>query len=122
MQKDKQHGLEARDTMAILKFTDIGLILREYLNFIEGKFLDPDVQLNQSCREVANAKFVKGAKLWVDGFASFTTSELAILTELLKAVAASQIALCLDPTELTISDSESKIFLKPGGQAHTPTT
>ncbi len=94
LQKDE------RNSLAALKFADIGLIFREYLNFIEGDFLDPDAQLTHARREVANAKFVKGAKLWVDGFASFTTSELAILTELLKEVTDAQIALCLDPEEI----------------------
>lgn len=83
-----------------MKFADIGLILREYLKFIEGRFLDPDVQLARACRAVADAEFVRGAKLWVDGFAGFTMSELAILAELLKAAEVSQIALCLDPSEI----------------------
>jgi len=117
LQKDKQlprpswpwyHGLEARDTLAALKFADIGLILREYLNFIEGNFLDPDIQLNQACREVANAEFVKGAKLWVDGFASFTTGELSIITELLKVVADAQIALCLDAKEINLANPDAQ--------------
>jgi len=83
--------------LAALKFADIGLILREYLQFIEGKFVDPDLQLARACRAVADAGFVKGAKLWVDGFAGFTAAELAILAELLKVVADARIALCLDP-------------------------
>ncbi len=102
LQKDE------RNNLAILKFADIGLIFREYLKFIEGNFLDPDVQLNQACREAANSDFVKGAKLWVDGFASFTTGELAILMELLKAAAETQIALCLEPTEINLAEPDAQ--------------
>ena len=102
LQKDKQHGLEARDTMAILKFSDIGLIFKEYLSLIEGNFLDPDLQLTRACGEVAKADFVKDARLWVDGFAGFTAGELAILTEMLKIVKNAQIALCLDPTDIDL--------------------
>jgi ATP-dependent helicase/nuclease subunit B len=98
LQKDKRNSLTA------LKFGDIGLIFKEYLKFIEGKFLDPDVQLVRACQEVAKADFVKGAKLWVDGFAGFTTSELAILAQLLKAVAEAKIALCLDPTGFDLAN------------------
>jgi len=94
LQTDKISGLTE------MKFADIGLILGEYLKFIEGRFLDPDVQLARACRAVADADFVRGAKLWVDGFAGFTISELAILAELLKAADDSQIALCLDPSEI----------------------
>ena len=101
LQKDKCKSLTA------LKFGDIGLVFKEYLEFIEGKFLDPDVQLIRACQQVAKADFIKGAKLWVDGFAGFTGSELEILTELLKAVAEAQIALCLDPSEVDLTHPET---------------
>lgn len=63
---------DEKNNLAIQKFTDIALIFKEYVQFIEGKFIDPDVQLTRACRAVANADFIKGAKLWVDGFAGFT--------------------------------------------------
>jgi ATP-dependent helicase/nuclease subunit B len=101
LQKDE------RNSLAALKFADIGLVLREYLKFIEGRFIDPDIQLTRSCRAVATAVLTKGAKLWVDGFAGFTTSELAILTELLKAAADAQIALCLDPSNIDLANPDT---------------
>jgi len=101
LQKDE------RNSLAALKFADIGLVFREYLKFIEGNFLDPDIQLTRSCRAVATAALAKGAKLWVDGFAGFTTSELAILTELLKAAADAQIALCLDPSNIDLANPDT---------------
>jgi len=98
---------DERNSLAALKFGDIGLILKEYLEFIEGKFIDPDIQLARSCRAVGTATFLKGAKLWVDGFAGFTTAESAILTELMKAVADAQIALCLDPSNIDLANPNS---------------
>jgi ATP-dependent helicase/nuclease subunit B len=101
LEKDK------RNSLAALKFSDIGLILKEYLASVEGKFADPDIQLRQVCRAVAGAEFVKGARLWVDGFAGFTGSELAILTELLKVVSDAQIALCLEPRGMDLANPEA---------------
>jgi ATP-dependent helicase/nuclease subunit B len=98
LQKDE------RNNLAVLKFSDIGLIFEEYLKFIEGDFLDPDVQLSCACRAVPNAAWAKGAKLWVDGFAGFTEAELAVLTELLKVVADAKIALCLDPLDFDLAN------------------
>jgi ATP-dependent helicase/nuclease subunit B len=98
---------DERNNLAVLKFADIGLVFREYVKFIEGKFIDPDVQLNQSCRAVATAAFVKGAKMWVDGFAGFTTTELAVLAELLKVAADTKIALCLDPSEIDLANPDA---------------
>jgi ATP-dependent helicase/nuclease subunit B len=100
LQKDERNSLTS------LKFADIGLVFREYLKFIEGKFIDPDVQLDRSCKAVAVAGFAKGAKLWVDGFAGFTTAELAILVELLKVVAEAQIALCLDTSKIDLANPD----------------
>ena len=82
--------------LTFLKFTDISLVFKEYLKFIEGKFIDPDIQLIHACRAIASSELAKGTKLWVDGFSSFTLSELAILTELIKAASTTQIALCMD--------------------------
>jgi ATP-dependent helicase/nuclease subunit B len=96
------------NSLAVLKFADIGLIFEEYLKFIEGRFIDPDIELNCARRAVAEAGFVKGAKLWVDGFAGFTTAELAILAELLKVVADAQIALCLDPSSIDLANPDTE--------------
>jgi len=95
---------DERNSLAILKFTDIGLIFGEYIKFIEGDFLDPDVQLTCACRAVSTSTLAGGAKLWVDGFAGFTNAELAILTELLKVVADAQIAFCLDASEIDLAN------------------
>ena len=101
LQKNERNNLTAS------KFADISLVLKEYLEFIKGKFIDPDVQLTLACRAVAEAEFISGAKLWVDGFASFTASELAILAELLKASEDAQIALCLDPSEVNLPNPDT---------------
>ena len=95
---------DERNNLAILKFTDIGLIFGEYLKFIEADFLDPDVQLARACQAVSVSTLARGAKLWVDGFAGFTEAELAVLTELLKVVADAQIAFCLDPSEIDLAN------------------
>jgi ATP-dependent helicase/nuclease subunit B len=105
---------DQRNSLAVLKFADIGLILAEYVNFIEDRFLDPDVQLSCACRAVAESPLVSGALLWVDGFAGFTDGEAAILLELLKAASQARIALCLDPTGIDLSNPD-KERIDPAG-------
>ncbi|MFC1675617.1 PD-(D/E)XK nuclease family protein [Planctomycetota bacterium] len=91
LEKDENNKLTA------MKFADIALVLAEYLKSIEGKFVDPDIEMIESRQLIANADFIKDAQLWVDGFAGFTTAEMAMLTELLKTASETQIAFCLDP-------------------------
>ncbi len=91
------------DSLTALKFADVGLVLKEYLAFIEDKFLDPDVQLRLVRSAAAQAEWLKGAMVWVDGFAGFTTAQLAVLTELLKVAGEVQIALCLDASRVDLA-------------------
>ncbi len=88
------------NNVAAMKFADIRLIFAEYLRFIEGRFIDGDLQLARAREAIGRADFVKGAKLWVDGFSSFTSAELAVLEELLASAAETGIALCLDPDKI----------------------
>jgi ATP-dependent helicase/nuclease subunit B len=94
--------------LTALKFADIGLILKEYINFVSGDFFDPDIQLAAACGAVGRADFIKGAKIWVDGFAGFTESELVMLAELLKTCDQADIALCLDPAGIDLANPNKK--------------
>ncbi|MFA5554921.1 MAG: PD-(D/E)XK nuclease family protein [Phycisphaerae bacterium] len=104
LDKDKKNSLTA------LKFADIAVILREYTAFIKDNYIDPDIQLNTLRKVIDKSEFLKGARLWVDGFSGFTASEFQILAELLKVCSDSYIAFCLDPRKF---DAE-KIGLASG--------
>jgi ATP-dependent helicase/nuclease subunit B len=86
--------------LTALKFADIALVFHRYSQLLEGKFIDPEAQVNAACKAVADMDFIKGARLWIDGFASFTGAELAILGELLKAVDHAYVAFCVDPARV----------------------
>lgn len=101
---------EKSDNLTAAKLADIAIVFEQYLNFLRGKFLDPDIQLADACGAVAKADFLKDALLWVDGFAGFTTSELAVLTELLKVVDTAQIALCLDPSSADLINPDKNLI------------
>ncbi|OHB61603.1 MAG: hypothetical protein A2Y12_11240 [Planctomycetes bacterium GWF2_42_9] len=92
--------LDGKSELTAGKLTDINLIYKQYLAFIEGNFLNSDNQLNLAKDSVSKSEFLKGCSLWVDGFAGFTTSELLMLAELLKVCSSAKIALCLDPSAI----------------------
>ena len=87
-----------------LKFSDIALVLSEYLKFIEGRFVDEDVELNTVSGSVGGAQFIAGARLWVDGFSGFTTAELVVLMELFAAAAETKMTLCLDASSIDVDN------------------
>ncbi|MGD0785034.1 MAG: PD-(D/E)XK nuclease family protein [Sedimentisphaerales bacterium] len=88
---------ESSSQLTAGKLSDINLIYKQYLSFVEGNFLNNDNQLNLAKDAVAGTPFLKDCLLWVDGFAGFTASESLLLAELLKVSSSSKIALCLDP-------------------------
>ncbi len=96
------HPTDTPNRLSALKFADIALVFRRYAEALRDKFIDPDAQITGACQAVAGADFVKGARLWVDGFASFTSGEMALLIRLLKAVDQAHVALCVDPAEVGI--------------------
>ncbi len=91
-----------------LKFSDIRLVLSEYLRFIEGRFVDEDVELNAVSGSVGGARFIAGARLWVDGFSGFTTTELVVLMELFAAAAETKMTLCLDASSIDVHNPDPR--------------
>lgn len=88
--------------LSALKFADIGLVFRKYTEALRDKFVDPDAQINVARRAVGKSPVIKGARLWVDGFASFTGGEMALLLEVFKAVDQAHMALCVDAGDVGI--------------------
>ncbi|MEN6576415.1 MAG: PD-(D/E)XK nuclease family protein [Phycisphaerales bacterium] len=110
-QLDPKAGLQSTDggshRFSALKFADIALVFRKYTEALQDRFVDTDAQIAASCKSVATAEIVKGASLWVDGFASFTGGEMALLVEVLKAVDHACVALCIDPADVGIGAPNS---------------
>jgi len=102
--------VESGDSISAVKFGEIAIVLGEYFKFIEGRLVDPDIQLARACGRVADSEFLKGAEIWVDGFASFTGSESAILGELTRTASKIHIALCLDPANIDFEKATLKGF------------
>ncbi len=100
-------GAKHASPLSAMKFADLALVFGKYTEAIRGQFVDPDAQVRQACARIAEADFLKGARLWVDGFASFTGAETALLVELLRVVERAEIALCLDPARLGSPAAES---------------
>ncbi|UCD48766.1 MAG: exodeoxyribonuclease V subunit gamma, partial [Phycisphaerales bacterium] len=97
---EAQIRTDAGNRLAALKFADISRVFQCYAEALGDRFVDPEAQASKACQAVAGTAFLQNARLWVDGFASFTGAETALLIELLKVVDEAHIALCLDPAGL----------------------
>jgi len=79
------------------KLADLGGILEAYLAALEGKRLDPDALIDRLRRAIASCEWLRGARIWVDGFAGFTRSERRALVELARIAESVELSLLADP-------------------------
>lgn len=91
------------------KFVDIALVYGKYLELLSNPdcgFLNPDSLLTQARGKVKDAPFLRGARLWVDGFSGFTLQQRDILFEMLSVCSQAEIALCLDPAAIDFNEPD----------------
>ncbi|MCH8333514.1 hypothetical protein IIC65_06225, partial [Candidatus Sumerlaeota bacterium] len=105
--KDLRHRIEAleaegkADTILHWKLQDLEKIWRAYDALLEEKGLVDASRLSEAaCDQVRRWDEIDGARLWIDGFASFTGEELGLLEALLSRCDYAAMALCLDPARV----------------------
>ncbi|MCS5694516.1 helicase-exonuclease AddAB subunit AddB [Desulfofundulus thermocisternus] len=79
------------------KLEDLCLVYRRLEGELAGRFTDPDDYLDLLARRLPEAGFLKDCRVWVDGFASFTPQEYAVLQGLSGRAREITVTLCLDP-------------------------
>ncbi|MBX6377762.1 MAG: exodeoxyribonuclease V subunit gamma, partial [Clostridia bacterium] len=83
------------------KLHDLSLVLAAFDERLTGRFTDPDDVLAEAARRLPAAPSLRGARVWVDGFVSFTPQELRFLGALLRTAGSLTVTLCLDPDRLS---------------------
>lgn len=91
-----------------MKMADISLVLEKYLEFLDGGFVNPDIGLSEAVGKVGDADFLRGAHVWVDGFASFTIQQQVLLAEMMRVAGKSHVALCLDASQIDIKNPQAE--------------
>jgi len=90
------------------KLDDVARVWRAYRQRIEGLYLDPQEILDLAADRIASARWLRGAQVWVDGFAGLTPQEYSLLGRIASEVQDVWVALCLDPDDL--SGARSRLF------------
>ncbi|MBI3737218.1 hypothetical protein HY256_12000, partial [Candidatus Sumerlaeota bacterium] len=94
-------GREARETLLEMKLRDLALLWRDYNQSLARREMGDDALLTAMALErIRPWKELDGAQVWIDGFASFTALERALLEALLDHAEGARLALCLDPAEM----------------------
>lgn len=89
------------------KLADLALLYAEYRRFLQSGFLDPSQCLCVARTALGRCDWIRGAHIWVDGFASMSGEETATLIALAKLGEKMEITAMVD------SDRENPLFAKP---------
>lgn len=79
------------------KLHDLSIVYSAFAAYVEDEFTDPDDVLNIVAENIAMSEQLRGATVWVDGFAGFTPQEFAVLRGLWRVADHMYCALCIDP-------------------------
>lgn len=90
-------AVEDEGSVLEAKMFDLHLIYRAFVEDVDEQFTDPDELLNFIAEMLPETDVLRGARIWVDGFAGFTPQELAVIRALWTVAARMDVALCLDP-------------------------
>ncbi|MCL1905775.1 MAG: PD-(D/E)XK nuclease family protein [Clostridiales bacterium] len=91
------------------KLHDLALLYGDYIAALED-YSDQASGLAFLAKAITEQGFLSGATVFVDGYSSFTTRELAVLTALMCRAGRLEVALAIDPTDLERAERGQDIF------------
>jgi len=97
LEAERRRNEAGGDTPLSLKLLDLARIYKGFQRKIEGRFVDGDGALAVLAERLPESAWIKGARVWVDGFSGFTPQEYGVLAALIRTVDTFSISLCLDP-------------------------
>ncbi|OIQ53792.1 helicase-exonuclease AddAB subunit AddB [Neomoorella thermoacetica] len=116
LERYRETGRE--QTILARKLRDLALVYRELETYLAGRYLDPDDYLTLLAGRLPEAAFIRGARVWVDGFNGFTPQEEAVLQALMAVAEQVTVTLCLDPTLRHRRLGETELFHPTGETYH----
>ncbi|HHY38830.1 MAG TPA: hypothetical protein GX507_07905 [Clostridia bacterium] len=96
-----------------LKLREVSLVYRCLEERLSSRMIDPDGYLDLLAERLPKAGFLKGCRVWMDGFATFTPQEFEVLKALSSLAEEMTVTLCLDPELRERRPPEYSPFIKP---------
>ncbi len=97
---------------------DVALLYRAYLEHLGDERVDPEGVLDLARTRMAGAEWLRGARVWIDGFAGLTRQQVRTLVSLSQIASHIDIALLVDPeraagiSSLVDPNSDASIFTR----------
>ncbi|MFQ6048533.1 MAG: PD-(D/E)XK nuclease family protein, partial [Phycisphaerae bacterium] len=91
------------------KLADLRVIYGAYLEYLGRDRADPAEQLSLARQRLEQCQWLRGALVWVDGFAGFTVQQREFLVGLARQAERMEIALLMDPQAAVIERADEPI-------------
>lgn len=92
------------------KLHDLLLVYKRFEEQLSGHYLDSEHLLTDLADMLPQAAYIRGARVWIDGFFGFTPQELRVIGELAAGGAETTVTLCVD-RDYESSDSPDELGL-----------
>lgn len=79
------------------KLADIALLYERFSEYLEQRYIDLDDQVNIFLDKMAESKYIKEARVWIDGFSTFSPRSIKIIGRLMGLARDTSICFTLDP-------------------------
>jgi ATP-dependent helicase/nuclease subunit B len=86
---------------------DLALIYREYLAALGDRRVDPEGVLDLARGRLDGSAWLRGSRIWVDGFAGFTAQQLRLLVELARRAERMEVTLLVDPARTGLAEADA---------------
>ncbi len=97
----------ATDDPTATRLHDVALLYRAYLDYLGDHRVDPEGVLDLARARLTAATWLRGAQIWIDGFAGLTRQQMRMISALARVAEQVDIALLLDPQRGRTRDADA---------------
>ncbi len=90
-------GDNTESEMTRQKLQDIALLYERFNEYLEQRYIDLDDQVNIFLDKMGELKYIKEARVWIDGFSTFSPRSIKIIERLMGLTRDTSISFTLDP-------------------------
>lgn len=79
----EQLGSNLNEGSTLLKINDIALLYQKFNDYLQGQYLDTEDRVNLFIDKLEKSDYIREARIWVDGFTTYSGQSLHIIQNLM---------------------------------------
>lgn len=100
----KQLGENFAGGSTASKLSDLALLYEKFNDYLEGRYLDTEDRINLLVRKLEQSDYIKRARIWVDGFTTYSAQSLKIIEKIMCCARETTISFTINQNDAPDSD------------------